>query len=96
MLDVNYVFFELLFFMIFFIIIFIIASLSADQFIIFTCIILFLMLLVPYLVLLNQFNILMIGNNNFYFKILSFFSPLVNIFIGIFLFIDIIYIHFFG
>lgn len=96
MLDVNYVFFELLFFMIFFIIIFIIASLSADQFIVFTCIIIFLILLVPYLVLLNQFNILTIGNNNFYFKILSFFSPIVNIFIGIFLFIDIIYVHFFG
>ena len=96
MLDGNYIFFELLFFMIFFIIIFIIASLSADQFIIFTSIILFLILLIPYLALLNQFNILTIGNSNLYFKILSFFSPVVNIFIGIFLFIDIIYVHFFG
>jgi len=96
MFDVNYLFFELLFFMTFFIIIFIIASLSADQFIVFTCIILFLILLVPYLVLINQFNILMIGNKNIYFFLLSFFSPVVNIFIGIFLFIEIIYIHFFG
>jgi hypothetical protein len=96
MLNVSYIFFELMFFMIFYIIIFIIASISADQFIIFTSIILFLILLIPYLVLLNQFNILTIGNNNLYFKILSFISPVVNIFIGIFLFIDIIYVHFFG
>ena len=96
MFDVDYVFFELLFILIFFIIIFIFASLSADQIIIFTSMILFLILLVPYLVLLNQFNILTIGNNNFYFKILSFFSPVVIMFIGIFLFIDIIYVHFFG
>ena len=96
MVDVNYIFFELVFFMVFFVLIFIAASLSADQFIIFTCIVLFLILLVPYLFLLNQFNILTIGNKNFYYNILSFFSPLVNIFIGIFLFIDVIYVHFFG
>ena len=96
MVDVNYIFFELVFFMVFFIIIFIIASISADQFIIFTCIILFLILLGPNLVLLNQFTLLTIGNNNFYYNILSFFSPLVNFFIGIFLFIDVIYVHFFG
>ncbi len=96
MFDINYLFFELLFFMIFFIIIFIIASFSADQLIIFACIILFLILLAPYLVLINKFNILRIGNNNFYYNLLSFFSPLINIVIGIFLFIDIIYVHFFG
>jgi len=96
MLNVSYIFFELLFFMIFFIIIFIIASISADQFIIFTSIILFLILLIPYFVLLNQFNILTIGKSNLYFEILSFISPVVNISIGIFLFIDIIYVHFFG
>ena len=99
MLDINFILIGLLLMITIFITIFIFAVISSDITNVLISITFFLILLFPFSFLINEFNNLIIEQNYdeiFFFKMIPFFSTLINIFIGLYLFIEAIYIQFFS
>jgi hypothetical protein len=95
MSEVNFVVFEILVIVMLYIFIFIYSALSSDT--ITTCLSLsiYLILLVPLYILLEKLNLLLYVNNlenKIFFKILFFYCTIINIFIGFFLFVQLLYL----
>jgi len=98
MSEVSFIIFEILAIMGLFIAIFIYSALSTETVTVLSSYILFLILIFPFYLLIIQLNLLikdMHLENLFFFKILVFYSTLINIFIGIYLFFELVYIFFF-
>jgi len=82
-----------------FIIIFIYSAISSDTTTVLISLLLFLLFLLPFYVLINQLKFLMAElnlENIVFFKTLVLYSTIVNIFIGTYLFIELIYVFFFN
>jgi len=99
MFEINFILNELLLLMAIFIIIFIFSAISSDITTVFICIVFFLFLLIPFSLLMQEFNNLMIEGNYdefLIYKMIPFVATLINTFIGFYLFIEAIYIQFFS
>lgn len=99
MIEINFIILEIFIMMMIFIIIFIFAVISSEISTIFPCFALFLMLLIPFSLIMQDFNILIVELNYEIvpiFKMLPFFSTLINTFMGLYMFIEIIYVQFFS
>lgn len=93
--ELNTILFEILIILMLYIFIFIYSAISSDT--ITTCLSLsiFLILLLPFYILLKKLRLLLFVNNledKVFFKILFFYSTLINIFIGFFLIIQLVYL----
>jgi hypothetical protein len=81
------------------ILIFIYSAISTDTLTVFLCLIFFLILLLPFYFLLNQLKstIIVLGlEDSFFFNYVIGYSIIINSFIGIYLFIELIYLNFFN
>ena len=99
MFDINFILIGLLLIMMIFITIYIFAATSSDITNVVISIVFFLILLLPFSLLMNEFNNLIIEQNYdeiSFFKMIPFFSTLINTFIGLYLFIEAIYVQFFS
>jgi len=99
MLDFNFILIGLFLMLTIFITIFIFAAISSDIASVFISLTLFLILMLPFSLLMNEYNNLIIEQNYvniFFFRMIPFFSMLINSFIGLFMFIEAIYIQFFS
>jgi len=82
-----------------FILIFIYSAISSDTTTVLISLILFLIFLLPFYVLINQLKLLIVDlnlENVVFFKTLVFYSTIVNVFIGTYLIIELIYVFFFN
>ena len=98
MSEINLILFDILIILIIFIISFIYSVLSTDTLITLISFLIFLILLIPFYKLLAKLRLIIFVNNleNFaFFNILFFYSNLINLFIGICLFLELIYLFFF-
>ena len=99
MLEFNLFFIEVLSILIFFIIIFIYSTLSADTIISLLAFLLFLTFLIPFYILLEQIQKIAYLNNlsgASIINLLIFYSNVINLLIGICLFIEIVYLFLFS
>lgn len=91
----NYLFLGVMLYMSLFIIIFLFAAISADLLGTLICFIFFLLLLLPFYLILDQFKIWLffngIGTFSFFNSILSY-AMVMLAFIGIFLFVQLMYL----
>ena len=95
MLEINLTLFEILIILALYIFIFIYSVISTDTITTLMSFILFLILLLPFYILLEKLKLLVYVNNLedlFFFKIINYYSTLINLFIGLFLFIQLIYL----
>ncbi len=95
MIDLNYTLIKILLILAFNIFLFMYSVISADS--ITTCVsfMIFLITLLPFYVLLEELKILILLNNFndlIYFERLFLYLTLINIFIGFFLFIQLLYL----
>lgn len=99
MINISFIIIEIISLMSFIIIIFIYSALSTDTLTICICIILFLVLLLPFFAILNHLKLILLELNleSFLFcNSIIIFSIVVNLFIGLYLFIELIYVIFFN
>ena len=97
MLEINFTLFELLIVLSFFIILFIYSAFSTDLTTTFLSLIIFLIFIIPFYGLLDIFKSLIYSSNLegvFFFQIILFYSSLIPCFIGLFLFVEVIYLFF--
>ncbi len=95
MLEIDLIFFKIFFILTFFIIIFIYSAISTDLIVTLISFLLFLTLLIPFFILFEYYKYLMYINNYeeiLFFKIINIYLPLIPIFIGLFLFIELVYL----
>jgi len=95
MSEINIVVFEILVILMLFIFLFIYSAISSDT--ITTCLSLsiYVILLIPLYILLEKLSLILFTynlENRIFFKTLFLFSTLINIFIGFFLIIQLIYL----
>ncbi len=95
MSEISIVVFEILVIILLYIIIFIYSAISSDT--ITTCLSLsiYIILLLPLFLLLDKLNCLIFANNlenKLFFKVLFFYSTIINLFIGFFLLVQLLYL----
>lgn len=95
MSEINIVVFEILVILMLFILLFIYSAISCDT--ITTCLSLsiYVILLLPLYILLEKLSLILFTynlENRIFFKTLFLYSTLINIFIGFFLFVQLIYL----
>ncbi len=95
MLEFNILLFEILLILSIFIFIFIYSAISVDMLTTLISLLIFLILLIPFYVILERLEIIIYMNNleniNF-FKLIFFYSILINVFIGLYLVVESIYL----
>jgi len=95
MLEFNILLFEILLILSIFIFIFIYSAFSVDMLTTLISLLIFLILLIPFYVILERLEIIIYMNNleniNF-FKLIFFYSILINVFIGLYLVVESIYL----
>lgn len=99
MAEINIILIEIISLMSFIILIFIYAAISTDTLIIFISLILYLTLLFPFYAIISQLKLVVLELNleiSFFFNSLIFYLIIINLFIGICLFIKSMYIVFFS
>lgn len=99
MVEISFIVIEIISLLSFIILIFIYSAISTDALTVFICIILFLILLLPFLTIINQLELILIEfnlENIFFYKLLINFSMIINIFIGLYLIIELFYTAFFN
>ncbi len=95
MLELSIFLFEFLLFFSILIFIFIYSALSSDMLTTLISLLIFLIILAPFYLILNKFEIFVYINNLenvTFFKFLFFYSKLINVFIGIYLVIELFYL----
>ena len=95
MSEINIVLFEIFIILILYIFIFIYSAISSDTLTSCLSLSIFLILLIPLYFSLEKLKLLLFINNlenEAFFRILFFYSTLINIFIGFFLIIQLIYL----
>jgi len=95
MLELSIFLFEFLLLFSILIFIFIYSTLSTDMLTTLISLLIFLIILAPFYLLLNKFEIFVYINNLenvTFFKFLFFFSKLINVFIGIYLVTELFYL----
>jgi len=96
-IDLNIVIFELMAFHMIFLVLFIFSIISTDSYSTLFSLTFFLILLIPFYMVLNNFSELILLNDLetfFLFKILLFYSNIISGFIGLFLIIQLVYLQF--
>ena len=98
MSELNLILFEFYSLLVFFIFIFAFSVISAEPIAIFISIVLFFIFLVPFFQILNEIEVFAFseGFETVFFKTVVSYSKLIVIFIGIFLFIELIYVFLFS
>ncbi len=98
MSELNLILFEFYSLLVFFIFIFAFSVISAEPIAIFISIILFFIFLMPFFHILNEIEVYAFseGFETIFFKTVVSYSKLLVIFIGIFLFIELIYVFLFS
>ena len=99
MVEISFFIIGIISLMSFIILVFIYSAISTDTLTVIICIILFLFLLIPFLATINQLELMLIElnlKNLFIFKWILNFSIIINIFIGLYLFIELFYTAFFN
>jgi len=98
MLEFNLIIFEFYLLLTLFIFIFAFSVISADPITIFISIVLFFIFLIPFFQILNEIEVYAFseGFETVFFKTVVPYSKLIVIFIGIFLFIELIYVFLFS
>ena len=98
MSELNLILFEFYSLLAFFIFIFAFSVISAEPIAIFISIVLFFIFLVPFFQILNEIEVFVFseGFETVFFKTVVSYSKLLVIFIGIFLFIELIYVFLFS
>jgi hypothetical protein len=95
MIEFNILLFEILVLLTLFTFIFIYSILSADMLTSFISLLIFLILLIPFYLILERLELVMYINNleNLYiFRLIFLYSTLINVFIGLFLVVESIYL----
>lgn len=95
MLEFNILLFEILLILSISIFIFIYSALSADLITSFISLLIFLILLIPFYLLLERLELIIYMNNLehlSFFKLIFSYSTLINVFIGLFLVVESIYL----
>ena len=98
MSELNLILFEFYSLLVFFIFIFAFSVISAEPIAIFISIVLFFIFLMPFFQILNEIEVFAFieGFETVFFKTVVSYSKLLVIFIGIFLFIELIYVSLFS
>ena len=99
MLELNILLFDVLFILSIFIFIFIYSAISADMFTTLISLLIFLILLIPFYIILEQLEILIYMNDIDsvpFFKFFFFYSTLIIVFIGLYLIIESVYLFAFS
>ncbi len=98
MSEINLIIFEFYSLLAFFIFIFAFSVISAEPIAIFISIVLFFIFLMPFFQILNEIEVFAFskGFETVFFKTVVSYSKLIVIFIGIFLFIELIYVFLFS
>jgi len=99
MLELNIIFLEFLLLLSVTILIFIYSIISTDVLITSLTLLIFMVLIIPYQILLNELKILVFKNNLdnlLIFNLVFFFSWLINIFMGISLLTELVYLFISG
>lgn len=97
MIELDILILEIYVILAIFILIFIYSVIATDTVITFLSFIIFLVFLIPFYTLLEKLELLLFVNNfeNYvFFRLVFFYSFLITFFIGIFLFIELIYLTF--
>lgn len=95
MIDLNLTLFGLLAILALNIFVFIYSAISTDMITTFISLTLFLIFLLPFYVLLEKLKLIILLKNSedlIFYKIFSFYSTLLNLFIGFFLIVQLIYL----
>lgn len=98
MSELNLILFEFFSLLAFFIFIFAFSVISGEPIAIFISIVLFFIFLIPFFQILNEIEVFVFseGFETVFFKTVVSYSKLIVIFIGIFLFIELIYVFLFS
>jgi hypothetical protein len=98
MSELNLILFEFYSLLAFFIFIFAFSAISAEPIAIFISLVLFFVFLIPFFQILNEIEVFVFseGFETVFFKTVVPYSKLLVIFIGIFLFIELIYVFLFS
>lgn len=98
MSELNLILFEFYSLLAFFIFIFAFSVISAEPITIFISIVLFFIFLMPFFQILNEIEVFAFGEGfeTMFFKTVVSYSKLLVVFIGIFLFIELIYVFLFS
>lgn len=95
MFDLNFTLFQILLILALYIFIFFYSAISADMMTTCICLMIFMIFLLPFYILIEKLKLIIFINdigNILFFKILIFYSTIIVIFIGFFLFIQLIYL----
>jgi hypothetical protein len=98
MSELNLILFEFYLLLAFFIFIFAFSIISAEPVAIFISIVLFFIFLIPFVQILNEIEVFAFneGFETVFFKTVVSYSKLIVVFIGIFLFIELVYVFLFS
>ncbi len=95
MLEFNILLFEILLILSSFIFIFVYSAFSVDMLTTLTSLLIFLILLIPFYIILEKLKFIIYINNLeniIFFKLIFLYSTLINVFIGLFLVVESIYL----
>ena len=95
MLEFNILLFEILLILSSFIFIFIYCAFSVDMLTTLTSLLIFLILLIPFYIILEKLKFIIYINNLeniIFFELIFLYSTLINVFIGLFLVVESIYL----